>query len=165
MEKKNCLIIKSNLINALLPDFLKHLWYNLAFTLFLGLLYFFIGLFYNWTFDIYTIFYLVGITLFLSFLAISIDLVRISNTKYRFYARHLEYHYSFIKENTHSINYSQISDIEVRKTLWDKLCGVGNLIIHTSNEDFKDPNKDYLVIKDIRAPDYLKQQIMGRIHL
>lgn len=165
-EKTNCLVIKANLMNALLLDFLKHIWWNSAFAIFLGMVYYLVSLFLDLPFNMYTIFYLVAITLLLSVFMISKDLIRVTRTKYLFYARHMEYNYSFIKTETHSINYSQISDIEIKKNVWDRICGVGDLIIHTSNEDLSDDSEsDYLRVKDIKNPENIKNQIMSRIHL
>jgi hypothetical protein len=115
VENGDCLVIKSSLTNAILLDFLKHCFWNLAFVFFLGMFYYLVSMIYNLSFDVFTIFYLVLITIFLSVIMISKDLVRILNTKYIFYSRHIEHHYSFFREETHSINYSQITDIEVKK--------------------------------------------------
>ena len=78
----------------------------------------------------------------------------------------MEYKYSFFREETHSVNYSQITDIEIKKDIFDKVCGTGDLLIHTSNDGlFGDRKNDYLTIRDVSKPDYLKQQIMERVHL
>lgn len=167
-KDKKCLVIKASLFNALLPKFLKHFWLNSGFTLVLGLIYFLISTFFELSFNIFTIFYLVILTLFISTIMISKDLIKILNTKYLFYARHMEYKYSFFVVESHSINYSQITDIEIRTNIWDHMCGVGDLIIQTSNDKLLDKNgvdKDYLRVRDVKNPEHIKNQIMSRIHL
>ncbi len=134
----NFLLVKSSLINSILPKFLKHAFYNSAFLVFL--------------------------TLFFSFVKVSRDFFNIYFREYRFYSHHIEEKFTFFKEETHSINYKQITDIEVKKDLWDRICGVGNLIIHTGN-DLDSDNDSSLIIKDIKKPDFIKEQIQERIHL
>lgn len=95
---------------------------------------------------------------------VSRDFFNIYFREYRFYSHHIEEKFTFFKEETHSINYKQITDIEVKKDLWDRICGVGNLIIHTGN-DLDSDNDSSLIIKDIKKPVFIKEQIQERIHL
>jgi membrane protein YdbS with pleckstrin-like domain len=156
--------IRSSLINALLPPFMKHVFYNSSFVFLLYLIYWLFDLLFDFPYDFLVILSLVFLTLSISFILILKNVIRIRAKSYKFYAHYMEEHYKLFHEENHTINYKQITDIEVKKNVWDRMCGVGDLIIHTSNDESIDSEKA-LIIKDIRKPELLKKQIIERIHL
>ncbi len=164
MVASDFLEVKSSLINALLPLFLKHVFYNSSFSVFVYLIYWLLDLIFNLDYDVLVILSIVFLTLLISFILILKQVIQIRSNSYKFYAHFLEEHYKLFHEENHTINYKQITDIEVRKDIWDRICGVGDLIIHTGNDEYSDQDKA-MIIKDIKRPEHLKKQIMDRIHL
>lgn len=164
MENKEFLLVKSSLFNALIPQFLRHTFYNSSFFVFLYMVYYLFDKILELDYDLEVILLLVFITLLISFLMILRDLINIVFRTYKFYPRRVEYNYKFFKEENHTINYSQITDIQVKKNIWDRICGVGDIIIHTGNDLYHEDKKS-LTIKDIRKPEIIKEQIAKRIHL
>lgn len=163
-HSKDHLTLKAHTLNAILPKFLKHIFYNGLFFLFLYGVYLLVDYSANLDFDSQMILWLVGLTILFSFLKILKDLIIIRATEFNFYSTHVEYKFKFFREENHSINYSHITDIEVKKTLWDRVCGVGDIHIHTGNDSYDGVNTNDLVLNDIRNPDKVKSEILKKIH-
>lgn len=144
------LIIKSNLFNALFLKFLKHVFLNFLFFLPLFLIYLAIEYVFNIEYRNTAIFLLLGITLLYSLYKISYDLFQILITKYIFTAHTIERRHGLFTKKSHSLHYSQITDVELTMTFWDILCNVGNVIIHTANDSQIGKNlKASMILKDI----------------
>ena len=164
MEKtKHKIVIKGHLINAFLPDFLKHFFWNTLFFLFLYGVYLVAKHFLNLHYDFWLIVGGISFTLIFSIFKIFNDLVKVLNTSYNFYANHFEINYKFFTEKIHSVSYNQITDIQIRKTLWDRMCNVGDIIIHTSNDEYYESNMKAVILKDVKDPDIIKEEISRKI--
>ena len=159
----DALILKSHLINALLPKFLRHIFWNAVIFMGLFVVYLVIDRVFSLGYQNELIFYGIVLTLVFSLIKVTKDLIEIMNTEFRFYAHHVEQSFSFFKQVSHSINYSQITDIHVKKDVWDRLCKVGDVVIHTGNDIYHEGGKHF-TIRDIKYPDKLKEQISQRIH-
>ena len=156
---------KSHLFNSLFPDFIKHFFYNLFIFGILYLIYFLINLFYDLPYKFETISILIFLTIFISFIKILKDLIVLLNTKYFLYETHIEKKFKFFKIENHSINYSQITDIQIKINIWDRICKTGDIILHTGNDDYGNSKKSNdLIIKDIKNPQKIKQKIMEKLH-
>lgn len=131
MENKDVLELKPSLFNLLMPHFLRHLFWNSLFFAFIYCIYYLVKLSSKINYDLEIIFLLVCFTLIFSFIKILSGIIINVCTTYKFYAHYVEYEFKFFKEKIHSVNYSQITDIQVKRTLWDRICGVGDLEIHT----------------------------------
>ncbi|MDA3855475.1 MAG: PH domain-containing protein [Candidatus Woesearchaeota archaeon] len=165
MEKiGNIIIMKSHFINTLMPKFIKHLFWNSIVFLILYGIYYLLDNSAKYDFDTIIILSLIFLTIIFSIIKISKDLIKILNTTYEFHPNHLEVKYKFIKEETHSINYKQITDIKVNKTIWDRICKVGDIEIHTANDSFHNEKTTALILKDIRHADKIEDEITRKIH-
>lgn len=162
-ENNNELVLKPNIINALLPRFLRHTFWNGFFFLSLYLIYMVLDFYFNFGFNLEMILALIFFTLFFSFIKILKDLVVNLATSYIFYPYSVEMKFDFFIQNSHSASYSHVTDIHVEKTIWDRLCNVGDIVIHTSNDSAHKEGKGALVLKDIKNPEKLQQEINKRI--
>ena len=84
------------------------------------------------------------------------DIVIILCTKYVFEHGHVRYHWKFLREVSHSIQYSQITDVEVRRDIWDRICKTGTIIIHTGSDN---DEKSIMRIHSVRHPDLVHDHI------
>ena len=158
------IVIKSNIFNALFLEFLKQFFLNLLTFLPLFGIYLLAEYIFDLEYQNIAIFSLLALTLLYSFYKISAHLMKIWMTKYIFTAHHLEERYGWFTIKSHSLNYSQITDIELTMTFWDNLCNVGNLIIHTANDTHVDKKtKASMVLKDIKNPTKLKNDMLNKI--
>lgn len=107
-----------------------------------------------------TVLIVTGISLLHAIGLMSKQLIKILFTEFSFYEDHVESHFKFISEKTHSVNYSKITDVEVKKTLWDRICGVGDIVLHTANDG---TFKQSLVLNDIKHPEEIKDKIITMI--
>lgn len=161
----NELIIKSNTFNALFLEFLKQLFLNLIFFLPLFLVYLVFEYVLDLDFRNTAILSLIGITLLYSLYKISYELFIIKITKYIFTPYTIEKRSGLFTTTSHSLNYSQITDIELNMTFWDKLCNVGDLIIHTANDSVISKKiKASMVLRDIKNPLKLKQEMLLKVN-
>ncbi len=163
---KDVIILKPHVINTLLPKFLKHVFWNSGFFVFLYMIYWLVDNFFNVGYNNYeVILFFVFLTIIISFFIILKDVIDVKATEFRFYAHYLEHRYKFFREDNHSINYSSITDIQVKKDIWDVICGVGDVIVHTANDDYDNGSRKSLVLKNVKNPDKIKSEISKRIHL
>ena len=164
-KKDGYIVYKSHAINALLPSFLKHLFWNLIVFAILFAVYSLIDVIF--TLDWWTPVILYGMLLVIAFsiLKITRDLLIIVFTEFRFYLHHVERRYKFLHEKVHSVRYQNITDIKVERSIWDRVCGVGDLVFHTANDVYNDDMTNALVLKDIKKPHKLREELEKRIHL
>jgi len=84
------------------------------------------------------------------------DVIIILCTKYVFEHGHLRYHWKFLREVSHSVQYGQITDVEVRRDIWDRICKTGTIIIHTGSDN---DEKSIMRIHSVRHPDLVHDHI------
>ena len=162
MEEK---IIEQHKINALLPHFLKHLFYNSLIFLTLYLIYFVSKLIVDLDYDFKIILYGSILTVLFSILKLSKNIFFIWTHTYVLTRTSIEDRYKFFSEDVHSISYSQITDIQIKKSLWDRICKVGDIYFHTGNDNYGDTqNKEHLYLKDVKYPEKVKEEINKRVH-
>jgi uncharacterized membrane protein YdbT with pleckstrin-like domain len=157
------LIMKSHLINAILPKFLKHLFWNGVIFIFLYGIYKLVDYSANYNKDFEVILYGIIITILFSIIKISKDVIIILNSVFYFYDYYLEKKIKLFHEDVHSINYSSILDIKVKKNIWDRMCGVGDILIYTANDEYLDKKLKAIVLKDIKNPDKIKRELHQKI--
>ena len=161
---QDSLILTSNIFNAFAPEFLKHLFINFLFFLPLFFTYLLLEYLFKLEFRAIALFSLIGLTILYSIIKISRRLFDTLNTKYIFTAYTIEKHWGYFSHSSHSLNYSQITDVELTMTFWDKLCNVGDLIIHTANDSHTGDNlRASLILHDIKNPKKLKQEMLQRV--
>ena len=62
-------------------------------------------------------------------------LMTIHFTKYYFYKTHVISIFKFINVKRSSLPYTQISNIKIHVSLWDRLCGCGKIALNTSQKE------------------------------
>lgn len=160
---ENKLTLKPSLLNALFPRFMRHLFWNGIFFLGLYLIYMVIDYFFDLGFNVEVILMLIFFTIAFSFLKIFKDMIVMIATSYIFYPHSVEKKFDFFVQKSHSANYKHITDIHVEKSIWDRFCKVGDIVIHTSNDSSHGEGKGSLILKDIKNPEILQQQLNQRI--
>ena len=78
------------------------------------------------------------------------------NIIYKFYSDHMTYEDNFLNQHKKNILYSNIKEVEIRRTVWDRVMGYGIIVIYTNAENeysnglvifgIKDAKKHYDVI-------------------
>ena len=156
--------LKSNIFNALFLQFIHQIIFNLLWFSPLLLLYFLAEYIFKLEYQNEAIFFVLVLTLLYSILKISKKLFIILITIYNFTSSTIEKQSGFISKQSHSIHYSQITDIELSQTLWDRVCNVGDLVVHTANDGYVDKSiKGSMILKDIKNPKQLKQTMFVRM--
>lgn len=80
---------------------------------------------------------------------------------YSFYNDYLEYADMFLNQQKKTMLYNNIREIEIRKTIWDRINGYGTIIIYTNAE------KSYgngLILYSIKDPQKVYDQIDQIVH-
>ncbi len=152
--------IKSSPINALLPLFLKHVFWNGLFFLFLLVLYVLVEVVFSLGLLTRVMFYGILGTVLLSLLKMSKDIIRVWCTEFRFYSTYVESRYKFFVERVHSVHYANITDIKIERSLWDRVCGVGDIVFHTANDSYERSARKALVVRDVRNPERVRASLL-----
>lgn len=133
--EKPLLALRPNMLNAVLPLFAK----NLAISAFAGfILYaalFTLKSLNTLKYEDRTIITAV-LALSAAFLVIplAIRLVVLFNTKYYFFRTYLTSEFEFFSLQRNSVPYNKIARMEVKISVWDRLCSSGSIILTTTHE-------------------------------
>lgn len=78
---------------------------------------------------------------------------------YTFYDDYLEYEDTFLNQHKKTLRYDNVREIEIRRTVWDRLNGYGVIVISTNADNMannglilysiKDPQKTYDILDEI----------------
>ncbi len=71
------------------------------------------------------------------------------NMSYTFYKDHMIYEDDFLNQHKKNIQYSNIKEVEIRRTIWDRIIGYGIIVIYTNAEN--DRNNG-LIIYSVKNP-------------
>lgn len=81
------------------------------------------------------------------------------NIKYTFYSDHMTYEDSFLNQHKKNIEYANVKEVEIRRSIWDRILGYGIIIIYTNAENeysnglvifsIKNPKMHYDIIDDL----------------
>jgi membrane protein YdbS with pleckstrin-like domain len=90
---------------------------------------------------------------------IVIQVWQYNSIKYTFYEDYLEYEDTFLNQHKKTLRYDNIKEIEIRRTIWDRINGYGIIIIYSNAEKSadnglilyaaKDPDETYAKIDEI----------------
>ena len=133
--EKPLLALRPNMLNAVLPLFAK----NLAVSSVIGFVFygvlFTLKSFGTLKYGDRTIITAVW-ALSAAFLIIplAIRLVVLFNTKYCFFRTYLTSEFEFLSLQRNSVPYNKIARMEVRISVWDRLCSSGSIILTTTHE-------------------------------
>lgn len=87
------------------------------------------------------------------------QILQYKHITYTFYNNHMVYEDDFLNQHKKNIEYSNIKEVEIRRTIMDRILGYGVIIIYTNAENIrnnglviyaiKDPKKSYDIIENI----------------
>ena len=90
---------------------------------------------------------------------IVVQKMQYQHISYRFYSKHMVYEDDFLNKHRKNIDYNNVKEIEIRRTVWDRIMKCGVIIIYTNAENKKsnglvvfglqDPEKVYDIISNI----------------
>ena len=162
MKKK---IIKSDAYAILFPKVLVAIFINLI--VILVCYYLFLYLKQNvFSIFIYLIFLIPFLTIYSFMIRIEFYFFPVLFTKYKFYEDHIEKEFKFIKHKATSVSYSQINDIKIVRSLYDRIFRVGDVLIFTGiDSHLEDSNRKSCTMKihKIQNPEKVRNFLMSRI--
>ena len=151
-EEKAKLTLKPHLTNALIPLFLKNLTYTITIT--------FILLFVTIILEKLNIFTLnnkflwtIILIILLTTISIIFKAMTLNSTNYHLYKTHLIKEYKLINIKKEYVPYSQIANITVEISLWDRICNAGDIRIHTSDDSVD------IILNFIENPQEIEKKI------
>lgn len=81
------------------------------------------------------------------------------NIKYTFYNDHMTYEDSFLNQHKKNIEYANVKEVEIRRSIWDRILGYGIIVIYTNAENeysnglvifsIKNPKQHYDIIDNL----------------
>ena len=92
---------------------------------------------------------------------ISVKLITYSNISYTFYKEYLEYKDSFLNQHVKTMQYCNIKEIEIIRTVFDRIMGYGVIVIHTNAEN---ENSNGLILYSIKNAVEVYKNIDDTIH-
>jgi len=155
--KKRTLILKPSVVNGLVPITFRYFLYAVVVSVVLFLVenilknFNLIEISFKW----WTV--LIGLVILV--LPSGSKLIKLRRTTYSFYTSHVESEFRFLTIKKHSVPYSQIVDMTLEISLWDRLTKAGNITLHTAEE--KTPS---LVLYYIRKPEQIEKIIYRMIY-
>ena len=146
--EKPLFVTKPHIINGLFPIFLKNLTYSVVFSLILYAVSFILRYFnlINYS-NAVIISFLIGLAIVIALVPLFIKIINLGTTTYYFFKNHLVSESGLFGKAKHSVPYSQITDLAIDVSLWDKLCNAGDLTLHTAND--QNPDLVLYYLKDI----------------
>ncbi len=108
--------------------------------------------------DIFVKVMVVVIVLFVikTIIHIIVQIIQYKYISYNFYEDRLEYKDTFLNQQTKVIRYESIKEIEIRRNIWERINGVGIIIVYTSAEK---SSRSGLVIYAIKHTDEVYDRI------
>lgn len=141
--EKPLLTLKPNLVNALIPLYLKYTIYLAP----LFILLYAVSVFRPELQYISSIGYLVLFLLLTALIPMIIHVIILGNTHYIFHRGYVIRNFKFIVIKRFSIPYSQIVNVKTDISLWDRICKSGDIILHSAENKAPD-----LVLHYIKDP-------------
>lgn len=80
---------------------------------------------------------------------IVLQIAQYKNIKYTFYNDHMTYEDSFLNQHKKNIEYANVKEVEIRRSVWDRIMGYGIIVIYTNAEN---EYSNGLVIFSIKNP-------------
>jgi len=153
--EKELMVLKPNILNAIIPVFVK----NLGYACILGGVAF--GLYWL-IFTFGTFDYPINQVLqwFIFFLLIfpaipaMLRLIVLYNTKYIFFDTYIVSEFEFLRVKRHSTPYHQIVNIISKVSIWDRFCGTGDVTMHTAEDRLPD-----LTLFYVKNPDIIERKL------
>lgn len=90
-----------------------------------------------------------------------VQILQYKSISYTFYIDNLVYEDSFLNQHKKTLRYADVKEIEIRRTIWDRINGYGIIVIYTNAE------KSYsngLILYAIKNPEIVYSKIDEIIH-
>ena len=88
--------------------------------------------------------------------SIIVQSVQYKHISYKFFKDHMVYEDDFLNQRVKNIDYSNIKELEIRRTVLDRILGFGVIIIYTNAENKRNNG---MVIYGIKNPDEMYTKI------
>lgn len=156
--QKPLLVLKPSIVNALFPIFIKYLFRSFIFTAVVYGILFVLSERLNLTMS-QILPWLAAFMLALAILPLLARTVVLRNTRYYFYPTYVVSEFKLIRLVRHSAPYNQIANIKTHASLWDRMSGAGDIILHTSENRTPD-----LVLSYIKNPEKIESSLYSLLH-
>ena len=158
--EKPLLVLKPNLASAIAPIFAKSFLAMLPAGIVLSIIAYALKLFSIIGYSSKAIL----ITLLLGFLALvffsmKYKLLMLRFTKYYFYKTHVVSVFKFIKVKRISLPYTQITNIKIHVSFWDRICGAGKIALNAAGN-----GAPSLILYYIKDPYEIEKMLHSLIH-
>lgn len=158
--EKPLLVLKPNLLNALLPVFAKSLLRSSFITLILFSLFYFLS-----TIDIVEYpnesinYFLMSVLAIFSIGPFLIKIVILKNMKYYFYREYVMSEFELFRLDRHAVPYNQITHVGLDISVWDRLSHAGDIKIFAGQE-----TEASLVLHYVSEPKKVENAIFRILH-
>lgn len=106
---------------------------------------------------------ILDIITFIRFIAIVVfQRLQYKHVTYTFYEDMMTYEDDFLNQHKKNIKYKNIKEIEIRRTIWDRILNYGIMVIYTNADNYKNNG---LVIYSIRNPKKHYEIIDKLVHM
>jgi len=156
--EKPLAILKPSLINALAAIFIRNIFYSFIIILVLYGVSILLETF-NILDPINKVFWVIIILLLVLIVPLLIQTVILHNTLYYFFRTHVSRELKFFVVKKHSVPYSQIVNITIDISIWDRICKAGDITLHTAEDKTPD-----LVLHYIKEPEKIEKHIYAMMH-
>lgn len=83
------------------------------------------------------------------------------HTTYTFYDKFMVYEDDFLNQHKKTIQYENVKEVEIRRTVWDRILGYGVIVMYTNAENKR---KNGMVIYSIRNVKEIYEKIEKLVH-
>ena len=104
---------------------------------------------------------MLGISIIKFIFHIVFQMMQYKYISYSFYDNHMTYKDDFLNQHRKNILYENIKEVEIRRTIWDRILKFGIIVVYTSAENEK---SNGLVIYGVKNPDKFYDEIDILIH-
>ena len=148
------LVLKPNLLNSIVPTFSKNLFYSSMIMLILYGLLTLLEKLNIFELGVNKIFWGIILILLFSTLLFLIKVVILHYTTYSFFRIHVTREFKLFSVKKHSVPYTQITNISIDISIWDRMCKAGDITLNTA-EDIA-PN---LILHYVKDPEKIENGI------
>lgn len=164
-EERSLLTLKPHMFNAIIPMFLRNLIYSFIINIGIyglvylavsaGMMSFFPEFDSIWFYILFS-----ATTAGLAFLPLLWKIIVLYNTKYYFFRNRVLREFEFLVIRKQSVMYDKIVDLTIDISIWDRLCGSGDITLHTAEN--RSPDLKLLYIKKPQMIEKSIYQIISR---
>ncbi len=109
---------------------------------------------------IVSLFFTIGAYIILA-VSIVLKIMQYKYINYKFYEKHMVYEDTFLNQHRKNVEYSNVKEVEIRRTIWDRMLNFGVIIIHTNAENGR---ANGIVVYGLKNPEDEYKKIDKIIH-